>query len=159
MIQFIGSWIQIMKMFSLYQRWGGAEGLESSFRRAVHGKIGSYRSLSASGPAIWSWELARKADSTQKACLDFDYSLCPVRWFWLTSVLVPFGLIREPSPITPPYALNMETLYFSETLANIYKCLWGQNFTNHALNFHCFWKPKIKLLMFRLLIFFMLGIM
>jgi hypothetical protein len=52
----------------------------------------------------------------------------------------------------------METLYFSETLVNIYNCLWGQNFTNHTLNFHYFWKPKITLRMFKLLISFMLGI-
>lgn len=57
-----------------------------------------------SGHRTGSWSQL----STQKACLDFDYSHCPVRWFWLTSILVPFGLICQPSHITPPYAILLQ---------------------------------------------------
>jgi hypothetical protein len=50
-------------------------------------------------------ELALEADcQLRRRVLTFDYFFCPVRWLWLTSVLVPIGLIRQPSQITPPYA-------------------------------------------------------
>jgi len=164
MIQFIGSEIQIMKLFSLYQWWGGAEALESSFLRAVHGKIGSYRSFECTWHCHLVIELALAADCQLRRHVLTDYFHCPVRWFWLTNVLDPIGLIGHPLHVTPPYASLQLKLWMWRHCISLKHWLtstnvWGQNFTNHTLNFNYFWRPKITLHMCRLLISFMFGIM
>jgi hypothetical protein len=44
------------------------------------------------------------------------------------------GLSQSSGPITPTLALKMETAYFSEMLATMYKSTWHQNPEEHH---HC----------------------